>query len=274
MQFRSDINRIIFSILIALAIASTGLANDAAEKDAQENKKPPSWSFKLPIWVPSYSGDFAIGDTEFGGEPADNIWSRLFDSGTDIDLYFSAIVTYAWERWKIQGYVLAGKFNQSVTFTLSDEEIINVSINPIIPRFYGSYRLADWGQMDGQSRVELWLLGGIRYYSIEVTLPQTEEVGTLGRRADWFDPILGIIIPYRFSPRWKLEVSGDVGGFGVGSKLSWLTIIELEYKVSRLFGIELGWNSLNIDYEGTVQNERFVYDAIATGPTLTFGFHF
>ena len=71
-----------------------------------------------------------------------------------------------------------------------------------------------------------------------------------------------------------MEFTGDVGGFNVGSTLSWLMTLETQFKVSRLFALELGWNVLDINYEGTVRDERFVYNARAAGSMLSFVFHF
>ena len=49
----------------------------------------------------------------------------------------------------------------------------------------------------------------------------------------WFDPLVGARIRHQFAPAWNFVLSGDVGGFGVGSKFSWQALALLEHEICR-----------------------------------------
>jgi len=61
------------------------------------------------------------------------------------------------------------------------------------------------------------------------------RVGVLSaeKSVSWFDPLVGARLRHRFAPTWNFVLSGDVGGFGVGSKFSWEALALLEHEICR-----------------------------------------
>jgi hypothetical protein len=114
----------------------------------------------------------------------------------------------------------------------------------------------------------LWLAG----YDGTVGLPNLPagipEVPTESRF--WVDPILGASLRYDLTRHWYGTVLGDVGGFGVGSDISWSVFGGVGYQFTDWLSVTLGYRYLHIDYD----KDQFVMNGNVQGFLLGLGFHF
>ena len=96
--------------------------------------------------------------------------------------------------------------------------------------------------------------------------------GTFSAEADvsWVDPVVGARLRHQFSPAWNLVLSGDVGGFGAGSKFSWQATAALDYEFSRSKSVAwsgmLGYKALSVDYSKGSGLTHYEYDMTMYGP--------
>jgi hypothetical protein len=81
----------------------------------------------------------------------------------------------------------------------------------------------------------------------------------------WVDPIFAVRMRHWLSPRWFLNLYGDIGGFGVGSRLTWAAAGGLGYQARDNLAIETYYRVYSVDYE----ERDFVYDTRLHG--LFFG---
>jgi opacity protein-like surface antigen len=65
-------------------------------------------------------------------------------------------------------------------------------------------------------------------------------------------------------------VLGDVGGFGVGSDLTWQAFGGVSYDINETWSIKAGYRALATDYE----NGGFRLDAVSHGPVVGLGVRF
>lgn len=93
---------------------------------------------------------------------------------------------------------------------------------------------------------------------------------TASRTDDWLDPYVGVRAQYNLSSEWYLLAKGDIGGFGLGSELTWQTSGALGWRFARNAYAELGYRALGVDYE----DDGFSYDVITRGAELTLGVSF
>ena len=94
-------------------------------------------------------------------------------------------------------------------------------------------------------------------------------------RVDWADPVVGLIAKYRINETWFLGAYGDIGGFGVGSKLTSLGAITVGYNLTKSISTELGFKALYTDYEHSYgDNGSFRYKTTMAGPLLNLTYHF
>ena len=111
--------------------------------------------------------------------------------------------------------------------------------------------------------------GGARYWytDADLTLKITGEVNlsNLGLKRkgkyavahsggfDWVDPLVGVRIKQQLTPRDEIALVADIGGFGVGSELSWQVFAGYNHnwQLSRStqMALALGYRILSVDYQ-------------------------
>jgi hypothetical protein len=119
----------------------------------------------------------------------------------------------------------------------------------------------------------LGVYAGTRYNNLALKLN-----GPLGRNPsgtqEWWDPILGAQASL---PIWKtisFHVKGDIGGFDVGSKLTWQAFPYFNWQISKLASVQAGYRLLYTDYETGSGLNKFKYDMLTSGPQVGFTLHF
>ena len=67
-----------------------------------------------------------------------------------------------------------------------------------------------------------------------------------------------------------MSLRGDIGGFGVGSQLTWDVTASVGYRMSDTATLLFGYRHLDVDY----QDGRFKIDGQFSGPYLGLSFRF
>jgi opacity protein-like surface antigen len=82
----------------------------------------------------------------------------------------------------------------------------------------------------------------------------------------WFDPIVATRVSAPLGGKFGMSLYGDIGGFGVGSDLTWQGIATVNYQVSRKMTVGLGWRYFKINFD---DNDGFLYNVAQSGPILS-----
>jgi hypothetical protein len=90
------------------------------------------------------------------------------------------------------------------------------------------------------------------------------------RTDNWVDPYIGLRARYNLNPAFYLTGKGDVGGFGVGSDLTWTAEGALGCQLTRCVFTEVGYRAMGVDYE----KDGLLLDTITHGPQVTLGIKF
>jgi hypothetical protein len=117
------------------------------------------------------------------------------------------------------------------------------------------------------------ILFGARYVDIDNTLKVQLPPGPRRRfeaGQDWIDPLVGFRYGGPISRRWSFWLRGDVGGFGLGSELTWNLRTGFGVEVSDVTTLRFGWHTLDFDYD----SNEFVYDMTHQGPEIGATFKF
>ncbi len=134
------------------------------------------------------------------------------------------------------------------------------------------------------------VFGKPRTVSIEPTagvrwtkLQAEAEVAAFGLRtkksANWTDPFIGLRVNADLTDRWNLFAETDVGGFGLGSKISVNAQAYLGYRMT-MFGhptiLRAGYRLLYQDYESDdfTGANKFRWDVSQHGPAIGFSMRF
>jgi hypothetical protein len=257
-----------FSLMIWLMATSVVHAQDSS---VEANK----WQFEI---TPYFLAAAMKGETGAGGIT------------TDIDMSFEDV-------WDVMDIGLMGVFEarkgpwifalDAVYFRLKDEEtkswtgpqgIVTVEgalEATLVQQLYQGtvgYRVID-------SKTKLDLTGGVRYTIVDndfdLTLSSSGDLFPGGQRSlsiseSWADPVFGVRFIAPFSQKWSFFGYGDIGGFGIGSNITYQAIAGLRWQFSKVVSAKLAYRYLYQDYE----DDDFIWDMSYFGPLLGIGFSF
>lgn len=138
-----------------------------------------------------------------------------------------------------------------------DSKVFNATLQ-------GGYRFLD------TPRFTLDALGGVRFWHVSNDVTVTVKAFGLSRSAShgesfgWTDPVVGLRAFLAVTDRLSLQAQADVGGFGVGSDLSWSALATVHYNLTDRFTASAGYKVLDVDYH----HGGHVYDTRMNGPVL------
>jgi opacity protein-like surface antigen len=247
------------------ALAALLLAVPAVAQD--EAAVTPGWSGSLTVygWLPWSNIDATAGDT-----------SRSTDvsfSATDaLDaLKFAAFLT---------GEIRHDRFGFVNDFVYTSLGSQRTSSGPAATRVDADLKIAVWTfagayRVHRDDRFTVDLYGGGRLYYLDTDLDATGQ-GPLGltRSASAsktvVDPVIGARFGARLTESLSARTAADIGGFGVGTELSWNVFAGFGYAFTPRIQGELGFRYLSIDYEsGSLDLDMQLYGP-AAGVTVKF----
>lgn len=169
---------------------------------------------------------------------------------------------------------------------------LDTTVKMVIFELAGAYELARWGASSGApgSGTSLDIYGGGRLWwqqaelsvgltaALQLELPRrsfTVEGGrAVAKSGDvtWVDPIVGLRLRHQFAPGSELTLSGDVGGFGVGSQFSWQALGAYRWTFARtqsaIWSAMIGYRALYADYSKGSGDTLYAYDMLQHGPMM------
>ena len=139
-------------------------------------------------------------------------------------------------------------------------------------------------ELDGYYRINPWLEFGLgaRLNSLQMDLSATVDSlfnggpysKSLSFTKTWVDPVIITRMKKELNDKWIFTLRADIGGFGIGSQLTWQVEPDIYYKFSKLFQLGLGYRYLSTDYSSGSGSDYFLYDIALYGPEIRLGFHF
>jgi hypothetical protein len=155
----------------------------------------------------------------------------------------------------------------------------------VIAEVAAAYEIAHWnGLTSPRSNSALDIYAGGRAWwqraDVQLALTGTANIGDLTftragvlsaeKSVSWFDPLVGLRLRHQFAPGWNFALSGDVGGFDVGSKFSWQALATLDYEFCRSKNIVwsgmVGYKALSVDYSQGSGLTLYNFDMTMHGP--------
>ncbi len=225
------------------------------------------WNFLVEPYLmfPYIDGDVGIGKSLI--LPVDANPGDIFNN---LQMAFMLYLEAQTDRWAITSDIVYMKLNQEVTpGTLIHSG--SVTAKQFVWEFAGLYRILPY--------LEAGIGGRLNYLQITVDVEINKiRSGTepaFGRKhKTWFDPILIIRSEPNIRNKWLFRFRGDVGGFNVGSKLTWQLQAYAGYRFSKLFQLSLGYRILSFDYSSGDPPKEFIFNVTEAGPVIRFGFNF
>lgn len=120
---------------------------------------------------------------------------------------------------------------------------------------------------------KLGVFGGLRIWNVDTKLAlRTGGLpGVTIKDSETFaDPVIGMRGSYRFAPKWSIDGSGSVGGFGIGADLEFGATATLTYAAGETWNVVAGYRYLSVNYD----NNGFLFDVDQQGPVIGVTFTF
>lgn len=288
----------------ALALATVSASWKPAWADGSASgvqDEPSGWSlsFTTYSWLPWMSGQTGVRGRTLDVEatPRDMLkaldWSSLpvWMSYTELrngrlalfnDIVYSKVAGSAGFERSREGPLLAGTVQVDVE---ADFEQLTFELG-------AAYEVWSNGAPKAAGHTALDILGGARYWrqelnvSVDITSSATLQgplgildLARVGNRVfaksgsvDWVDPFVGARLRYDIDAGQSVAVRGDIGGFGVGSDLSWQAIATYNWEmcVTDRYIVDgyVGYRALSVDYSQGAGKTKYEFDAVQHGPVM------
>jgi len=231
--------------LIALLAAAPAVAQPASE----------DWTHTIVVygWGAGLSGEAGVGGVE---ADVDVGFSELLQN-----LEAGGMLAYRGsnDRWAVMGNVIFVGLGATKDLPLGGTA--DVDVDQWILEADGAWRAND--------RFEV--LFGLRAYSLDLAT-KIRNSPLASAQADgsktWIDPVVGARVQVPLGKSWSFVGRGDLGGFGVGSDLSWQAVARFDWQGSQRVGMSFGYLLLDVDYEAGEAQDLFGYDMTTAGPFL------
>jgi hypothetical protein len=238
------------SSLATVAIILLAVATPAA---AQDNDAT-SYEFVFYLWGASLDGTLGVGPIEASVEAS---FSDILEN-----LEFAAMAALRSDRGRWAWVLDAQIIELANTGTLG----VEVESDMTTLELDVAYELREGFEV----------LGGVRYMDVEgrvaLVLPAGVTRAAIGD--SWVDPVIGARASAPMGRNWRIGARADIGGFGVGSDLSWGFLASAEYQATKRLKWGIGYRILDVDYDDGRGADRFKLDTrqagLVTGVVIGF----
>ncbi len=218
----------------------------------EESNSNSDWEFNLApmyLWAVSIDGDQTVKGTKVD---LDISFSDIFDDlNGALTFHFEGLHKQRWGFFSDLNYIVLEM----------DDGPVDIDFTEILFELAGFYRFTDGAHaIDG--------FGGLRYSSMDVDLDLPSPLPNVDQGKDWVDPYLGLRWQWKFAEKWGTDLRGDIGGFGIGSDITWNLVGMVNFKPWKHVGLFGGYRALYQDYSTGSGDNKFKFDATMHGPVL------
>lgn len=223
---------------------------------------PEAWEFRmgLPLWVSGLDGDAGARGRV---APVDVAFADIIPQ---IDMAAALSFEARRGRW---GFLTNGIYMDLSNVAGSPGPLIDdlkVQIKQLMLDGAVSYAVVE------SNCTSVEMLAGVRYNHIKLglTIQSQSDDFSADKTESWVDPYVGMLARTHISESVSLVGKADIGGFDVGSKLTWQLYGGVEFQISESCHIGVGYRYLSVDYA----SDGFIYDMNTSGPQLEVEFTF
>jgi opacity protein-like surface antigen len=259
---------IILGTILALAVQTPATAQMAAGSDKD------AWQYEI---TPYLFGAGLNGTTGIGPVTS-NVDASFKDLLENLDSGFMALFEARKGHWMfgVEGvyFKLKNEGVKSWQGPLGNTSTgsLEATVTEQLYQLTAGYRVLD-------ERTKVDVLGATRYTQLDTKLNLVVTTGSSllpdGSRSvsaseSWWDPVIGVRVLVPLAEAWTFVGYADIGGFGVGSDLTYQLLAGVNWQFAKSWTAKAGYRYLYQDY----QNNGFVWDMTSSGVYLGAGFRF
>jgi hypothetical protein len=233
------------AMVVAISVFSAANASGADMAPAAEAPQPAEvgWTFTAAPYVWAAGIEGTVG--QFGLPPVE-VDASFIDVMKNFDMGFMGAVEGHYDRLGVAmdlQYIKVSTSADTPNGVAADR--IDLTSKTLSVFGAGMYRVVD------TQEASLDLMLGARTWWVDSEL---DPVGGLAGPTDfsdsaaWIDPMIGAKGKVKLSQQVYLTGWGLIGGFGVGSELSWDVMGAVGYEVTDRVSMIAGYRALGVDY--------------------------
>ncbi|PZX36312.1 hypothetical protein LY56_03461 [Roseinatronobacter thiooxidans] len=236
-----------FKTLIAAAFGLTTLAGTVQAQSGADTV----YQITPYAWATGIGGDI----TPFTGAPAVSISKSFSDLIKDLDAAFFISAYARHGNLVFMGDVSSSSSSRSGTVPVlglpATGKLRQTSVTAL-----AGYRVAQ------TPNATFDILGGVRHWRVRGAVET--PLGDASRRVNFTDPIIAARANFQIAPGWSGLLYADVGGFGVGSKLTAQLLGTVNYQLRENAFLSVGYRHLHVDY----RSGGTTFDMRMSGPII------
>ena len=251
---------IIIAVFTVMILSATALFTPAVLSAQDTLPQEKDWQFQLApyyLWYFSVEGDQTVANKTV------EVDVKLGDSLDSLENAFVAnLQGFYKNKWGFFFDYSYLKFGE------------NGNVGPIELDVTMKLQLAELDALYRISRSKHFfdIKAGARYVDLDPDITFNTAIGSsaFDAKQDWADPIIGVRWVWKVTDQWRLAALGDIGGFGVGSDLTWQGAFTIDWKPYNWLSFRTGYRAIYFDYEDGAQGTpgHFNFDATIHGPLL------
>jgi len=212
------------------------------------------WTGQVTLygWGAGVAGDF----TPFAGAPTLSFNNSFSEVLEDLDAAFFA-TAFA----RRGAFVLFGDFTYGAS---SRDGVVPPGVPASGKVTLTSLTVAAGRRFDAGGGTTVAVMGGLRGWIVDGSVSVPLAGVSLAPEKTFADPIAALRINAPIADRWSLLTYADVGGFGVGSEVTWQAAVTANYRATENLFLSAGYRHLYLDY----RDGGTVFEGAMTGPLI------
>ena len=262
-------------LLFPLSTVAHAQATDAVDAATSAQSPPPDagpavrskdWEFSTVTygWFAGAEGDIdVIGPVEPVG--LDLSFGDVLDA---FKFAFMGAAEARRDRLILMGDILFFHLGTDKGINIRNQDFLDAELDSrtLDITAMAGYRVTDKGPLTVD------LLAGGRLNFLKNTLqlegPNRSEEGEV--KETWLDPLVAARANVPLGGKVSMTLYGDIGGFGVGSDVTWQAIGTVNYNISPKWRLMGGYRYFQVDYD----KGDFLYDVAQKGPIVAVRYTF
>lgn len=262
---------LVAALLTTGIVAAADMPSPAPVLKAAPIEAQSDWRFQATFygWLTAIDGDVGVRDL-----PTSPVNASIGDVLGDLDgaLMGSFMATNG--KWLFLADLVLAKLSNDKNVGLYGNSRLDAELDQTIATGTVGY----WLPL-GIRNVDIAVTGGLRYVDLSADLslaPAGSSTTFSGSQSEsWLDPTIGLVANWKIDEKWFVNAVADIGGFGVGSKLSSTGYLGVGYMWTPSISTAIGYRYLYEDYESSNgDGGSFRYNTTMHGPTVSLAWHF
>lgn len=259
-----------FAVGLTAAPAAAADAPSVTEPAPPEPAPAPTagrWSVKVALygWAAGMNGTTSVGRL-----PSASIDASFSDILENLDGALMGAVFVTDGAWTFYGDLVLSRLSRDSTVGHLGNGALALSMDQTIVTLAGGHVLPL-----GIDNLEVAATVGARYLNLTASLDLSAKNYpanfSRGRTVYWIDPTVGMTATWRVDEHWLVNAIADIGGFGVGSKLSSQGYLGVGYQWNEHIITAVGYKYLYEDYDDP---GVFSLNSVMHGPTISLAYQF